>query len=198
MSHFWGPEFPPRVRKVPRDQPVSSFRTAAGGLNPLSQRLVGFNRSETNAAAFPNRFLEVARFGPLAPGAVATVIVKFQPIADGAARFASILVYIEWDARRDSTHGPSRGRGEGPDPESKRDGNRYGGPRLRLRGATPTPGPNTTDKNSSNAPRSNHPTVRPRRCMFPKASDDNSTTGTYQVVVENAASVLPDAHIDHD
>jgi hypothetical protein len=113
---------------------------------------------------------------PIAPGASATVTIQFQPVKD-AASVATILV------SSDATRGSQKrnvhlaGVAKGAIPSTSPT-------------ATPTPGPISTDKNSANAPgvivQGATVTV-----YAPLGSDDNGTTGTMQVVVENGATVLP-------
>src|SRR5579862_9504233 len=143
------------------------------------------------------------------PGQSATVTVQFKPLADGAS-IADVLVTAEGGGVRGPTSRNVRlsgvARGPIPTPGGSATATATATATSRATAtatatsratatataspsATATPGTQATNKNSSNAPGViiNGKTVT---AYIPQGSDDNSTTGIEQVVIEAAASPL--------
>jgi hypothetical protein len=155
----------------------------------------------TNAAAFT---VISGAIPAIAPGGTATVTVVFAPLTDKASR-ATLL--ISSDATRGIANRTLHlvGVARGPIPTPGGSPSATATPTTTASSSatatatatssatpssTPTPGPQSTNKNSSNAPGViiNGKTVT---VYVPQGSDDNSTTGAEQVVIEAAASPLP-------
>jgi hypothetical protein len=165
----------------PAFEPGSFVITNSGRGTTTLTPTVG-NLTGTGAASF-KIVSGSGTLAPLAPGASATVMIQFQPVKD-AASVATILV-----SAADATRGTKSrtvhltGVAKGPIPSPTATA-------TATSSATPTPAPISTDKNSANAPgvivKGTTATA-----YVPLGSDDNSTQGMMQVVVENAATVLP-------